>query len=129
MTPANQQTWFFWQRRHFSGVALIPGIPSFYELVRTTGDIIRPLPGVADAEEHGCDYECNTPPTQQHDHKCSLPLRWQSLSQNYTPQNYQSNYAAVGSGVTTHDDVANAAAGALVLIVALNALKADRSKG
>jgi hypothetical protein len=44
------------------------------------------------------------------------------------PQNYQSNYAAVGSGVTTHDDVANTAAGALVLIVALNALKADRSK-
>ena len=59
--PPNQQTRFFWQRRHFSGVCSIPGIPSLNEIRRTSGNIIRTLSGVTDAQEHSCDYECNTP--------------------------------------------------------------------
>jgi len=39
----------------------ITGIPSLNELRRTSGNIIRTLSGVTDAQEHGCDYECNTP--------------------------------------------------------------------
>jgi hypothetical protein len=48
VAPASQQTRFLWQRRHFGGVALIPGIPSFNELVRTKGNVIRPLPFVGE---------------------------------------------------------------------------------
>jgi len=59
--PPNQQTRFFWQRRHFSGVCSIPGIPSLNEIRRTSGNIIRMLSAVTDAQEHSCDYECNTP--------------------------------------------------------------------